>query len=767
MAGHGGINEHSKDQDLAKATVAPKPELTDNLGHRISDDQNSLRVGSRGPTLLEDAHFREKIHHFDHERIPERIVHARGAGAHGLFQVYDTAMAPYTMARVLTDPALRTPVFVRFSTVAGSRGSADTARDVRGFATKFYTQEGNWDLVGNNIPVFFIQDAIKFPDLIHAAKPEPDVEIPQAQTAHDTFWDYIAGTPEAMHMIMWIMSDRALPRAFPMMDGFGVHTFRLVNAQGASHFVKFHWKPTLGAHSLVWDEAQKIAGKDPDFHRRSLAEAINLGVYPEWEMAVQIIPEGEETRFDFDILDATKIIPEDLVPLRRIGKMTLNRNPANYFAETEQVAFMTTNVVPGIDFSDDPLLQGRNFSYLDTQLSRLGSPNWPQLPINRPLAPVSNNQRDGHMRATIDPGRVAYEPNGLQGDIPNQVPAAQGGFVTYPERVSGPKVRERSATFGDHYGQAKLFWNSMTPIEREHITKALQFELSKCNTRDVRLRMLGHLQRINETLAAQVALALGEPAHPGHATATPSGTADSVTETALLAHATSPTTASGGLQRAKGLSLVEGQPGTAKGRKVAILAADGVAAAQVDALLHALKGAGAQGVVVGPHLGSLGGGVEATMTFANTASVLFDAVYVPGGAGSVKTLIQSGDARVFVDEAYKHGKPIAAVAEGAEVLTAAAIGQVIHPLGAAAPTAPAAASGADTTGAAVQTLSEVGRVNGVTAGGASGGSGVQQLAQYGVVVGQGNDLQGVIAHFLTAIGRHRFWGRPDVQRVPA
>jgi len=763
MAGQGGTNEHSKDQDLAAATVEPKPALTDNLGHRISDDQNSLRVGSRGPTLLEDAHLREKIHHFDHERIPERVVHARGAGAHGYFQVYDTAMTPYSMAKVLTDPALRTPVFVRFSTVAGSRGSADTARDVRGFAVKFYTQEGNWDLVGNNIPVFFIQDAIKFPDLIHAAKPEPDVEIPQAATAHDTFWDYIAETPEAMHMIMWIMSDRAIPRAFPMMDGFGVHTFRLVNAHGASHFVKFHWKPLLGAHSLVWDEAQKIAGKDPDFHRRNLAEAITNGVYPEWELGVQIIAEGEEAKFDFDILDATKIIPEDLVPVRRIGKMTLNRNPANYFAETEQVAFMTTNIVPGIDFSDDPLLQGRNFSYLDTQLSRLGSPNWPQLPINRPLVPVSNNQRDGHMRANINAGRVAYEPNRLAGNIPNQVPAAQGGFVTYPERVAGPKVRERSATFGDHYGQARLFWNSMTPIEREHITKALQFELSKCNTRDVRLRMLGHLQHINDVLAAQVALELGEPVHTSHATATPPGTSDSAAQTAVLAHATSPTTASGGLQHTKGLSLVEGQPGTPKGRKVAILAADGVAAAEVTALIAALKDAGAQGVVVGPHLGSLGGGVEAAMTFANTSSVLFDAVYVPGGATSIKALIQKGDAHVFVDEAYKHGKPIAAVAEGVELLTAASIGQSIQPGGAASATAH---DPADATNAAVQNLSEVGRVQGATLGGA-GGTGAQQLSSYGIIVGQGGDLRGVITQFLAAIARHRYWGRPRLERVPA
>jgi len=765
MSNRDGINAHSKDQDLAEATVHAAPELTDNLGHRVSDDQNSLRAGSRGPTLLEDAHLREKIHHFDHERIPERVVHARGAGAHGYFQVYDASLAPYTMARVLTDPSIKTPVFVRFSTVAGSRGSADTARDVRGFATKFYTGEGNWDLVGNNIPVFFIQDAIKFPDLIHAVKPEPDVEIPQASSAHDTFYDYISLTPESMHMLMWIMSDRAIPRAFPLMDGFGVHTFRLVNAQGVSHFVKFHWKPVLGAHSLVWDEAQKIAGKDADFHRRSLRDAIDKGAYPEWEMGVQIIAEGEVAKFDFDILDATKLIPEDLVPVRRIGRMTLDRNPDNYFAETEQVAFMTTNVVPGIDFSDDPLLQGRNFSYLDTQLSRLGSPNWPQLPINRPIARVSNNQRDGHMRATIDAGQVSYEPNGLAAGIPHQVPEAQGGFVTYPEQVSGPKVRQRSATFGDHYGQAKLFWNSMTPIEREHITKALQFELSKVLSRDVRLRMLGHLQHINAVLAAQVARELGEPVHVSSATAMPPGTADSAAQTAVLANATSPTTASGGLQRAKGLSLVEGQPGSPKGRKVAILAADGVAGAEVTAMVQALHAAGAQSAVVGPHLGSLGNGVEAGMTFANTSSVLFDAVYVPGGAESVKALLGMGDARVFVDEAYKHAKPIAAVAAGVELLTATAIGQA---LGRGAFAGAAALSSADkkpekSDTAEVQNLSEVGRVQSaaaMTAGGAP-------LAAYGIIVGQGSQLRNVTAQFLTAIAHHRFWGRPNLEQVPA
>ena len=759
MATHDEIGEHSKDQDLAAAIVAPKPGLTDNLGHPISDDQNSLRVGDRGPTLLEDAHFREKISHFDHERIPERVVHARGAAAHGYFQVYDNSLAQYTKASVLTEPARKTPVFVRFSTVVGSRGSADTARDVRGFAVKFYTEEGNWDLLRNNIPVFFIQDALKFPDLIHAAKPEPDVEIPQAGTAHDTFWDFISLTPESMHMIMWAMSDRTLPRAFSMMEGFGVHSFRLVNAQGQSHYVKFHWKPLLGAHSLVWDEAQKIAGKDPDFHRRNLAESINMGVFPEWEFGVQIFTEADAAKYDFDILDATKLIPEDLIPVRRIGKMTLNRNPDNYFSETEQVAFMTTNIVPGLDFSDDPLLQGRNFSYLDTQISRLGSPNWTQLPINRPLAPVSNNQRDSHMRYTINPGKVSYEPNSLQGNIPNQVPEAQGGFVTYPERVSGPKVRHRSPTFGDHYGQARLFWNSVSAVEREHITKALQFELSKVLTREVRLRMLGHLQRINDVLAAQMARALGDPVHASHATAKPDGTADAAAETAVLKGATSPTSASGGLQHTKGLSQSTGQPQTAKGRKVAILAADGVDAAQVDALTAALKAAGAAGVVVGTHLGSLGNGVVATMTFANTASVLFDAVYVPGGAQSVKALARLGDARTFVDEAYKHAKPIAAVAEGVEVLNASGIGQVIRHAGAAS--AAAHTEPEQATTAEVQSLSEVGSVKLANGGGATG------LAAHGIIVAKGSDLNAGVAQFIAAVAHHRFWGRPDLDTISA
>ncbi len=709
-----------KDQDLAAATTQDMQPLTTNVGQPISDDQNSLKAGSRGPTLLEDYVLREKIQHFDHERIPERIVHARGAAAHGHFQVYES-LADLTMAKVLTDTSLKTPVFARFSTVAGSRGSADTARDVRGFAVKMYTPDGNWDLVGNDIPVFFIQDAIKFPDLIHAAKPEPNNEIPQAATAHDTFWDFISLTPEAMHMVMWIMSDRGIPRSFGMMDGFGVHTFRLVNAQGKSTFVKFHWKPVLGAHSLVWDEALNIAGKDPDFHRRNMWESIAQGNPFEWELGIQTMPEGDETKYDFDILDATKIWPEDLLPVRRVGKMTLDRNPDNYFSETEQVAFNTTNIVPGIDFSDDPLLQGRNFSYLDTQLSRLGSPNFTELPINRPIVEVSNNQRDAHMRHTINKGRVSYTPASLDGHLPDEATPARGGFVSYPEQVNGPKVRQRSESFGDHYGQAKLFWNSMTPPEKEHIAKALQFELSKVETREVRQRMLGHLVKINDVLAAQVGRALGETMQ---SPAVPDGTADAADEMLALGHAMSPTSASGGLQQATGLSLLAGQPSFAKGLKVAILAADGVDAAQVAAIQAALKAEGAMGEVVGTHLGMLGT-VEAQKTFANTASALYDAVFVPGGKDSVALLTQMGDPRQFIAQAYKHGKPIAAAGEGVSLVTASQVGTLL---------------GRDAAPAA---------------------------AEQGVFLDQSGEMPGLTRHFLTALAHHRFFNRKQVEQVPA
>ncbi len=660
----------SKDKALASVTTEDKLPLTTNVGQPISTDQNSLRAGARGPALLEDFVLREKLQHFDHERIPERIVHARGAAAHGVFKLTES-LSDLTTAKVLTDTTLETPVFVRFSTVAGSRGSADTARDVRGFAVKMYTPEGNWDLVGNNIPVFFIQDAIKFPDLIHAAKPEPNNEIPQAATAHDTFWDFISLTPESMHMVMWIMSDRTLPRSFGMMEGFGVHTFRLVNSSGKSTFVKFHWKPVLGVHSLVWDEAQTIAGKDPDFHRRDMWESIEKGNFLEWELGIQTLAQEDETKFDFDILDATKLWPEELLPVRRVGKMTLNRNPDNYFAETEQVAFNTTNIVPGIDFSNDPLLQGRNFSYLDTQLSRLGSPNFTELPINRPSCPVSNNQREAHMRHTINKGRVSYTPASLDGHSPDEATPKRGGFVSFPEQINAPKVRERSKSFDDHYGQAQLFWNSMTPPEKEHIVKALQFELSKVETRAVRQRMLGHLVKINDVLAAQVGAALGETVPGGSAPAKPNGTADSVEETKALANATSPTTASGGAQKSKALSM-QGQPASAKGRKVAILVEAGVDVVQVQAMQKALKAAGASGDIVGPHLGMVSGKsgeVAATKTFANTSPVLYDAVYVPGGA-SAALLKQKGDAHVFLAQTYKHAKAIAVTGEAVDLLTA-------------------------------------------------------------------------------------------------
>ena len=637
--------------------------LTTNVGQPIGTDQNSLRAGERGPTLLEDYILREKIQHFDHERIPERIVHARGAAAHGHFQLYES-LEDLTVAKVLTDTSAKTPLFVRFSTVAGSRGSADTARDVRGFAVKMYTTEGNWDIVGNNIPVFFIQDAIKFPDLIHAAKPEPDREIPQAATAHDTFWDFISLTPESMHMVMWIMSDRTLPRSFGMMEGFGVHTFRLVNAQGKSTFVKFHWKPLAGVHSLVWDEAQQIAGKDPDFHRRAMWDSIKQGIPFEWELGIQTLAEEDEQKYDFDILDATKLWPEELLPVRIVGKMTLDRNPDNYFAETEQVAFNTTNVVPGIDFSNDPLLQGRNFSYLDTQLSRLGSPNFTELPINRPMVPVSNNQRDAQMRYTIDKGRVSYAPASLDGHSPEEVTPAGGGYESYPALVNGPKVRVRSKTFDDHYGQAKLFWNSMSGPEKEHIVKALQFELSMVETREVRQRMLKHLGQINEMLANQVAAALGESS-----SAEPRGTADSVDGAKKLADAVSETTASGGVQKSKALSM-ENQPTSAKGRKVAILVTDDTDANQVSQIHQAIKNAGAMSELVGSHLGMIhtpDGELKIAKTFANTSPALYDAVFVPGGSG-VTALKSKGDAHVFLAQTYKHGKAIGVLGEAVSLL---------------------------------------------------------------------------------------------------
>jgi catalase len=648
---HQSMNKNSKDQQLEQFRSGHDGEaLTTNQGLRVSEDEHSLKAGERGPTLMEDFHFREKMTHFDHERIPERIVHARGFAAHGYFQVYEP-MAEYTKAGFLQDPSKKTPVFVRFSTVAGSRGSGDTVRDVRGFSTKFYTEEGNYDLVGNNIPVFFIQDAIKFPDLIHAVKPEPHNEIPQAQSAHDTFWDFIANNTESAHMIMWHISDRAIPRSFRMMEGFGVHTFRFINEQGKARFIKFHWKPVLGVHSLVWDEAQKLAGKDPDFHRRDLFDAIEMGNYPEYELGVQMIDEEDEFKFDFDVLDPTKIWPEELVPVKIIGKMTLNQNVTNYFAETEQVAFHPGHVVPGIDFSNDPLLQGRLFSYTDTQLSRLGGPNFHEIPINRPVCPFHNNQRDGMHRMTIDRGQVAYHKNSLQSNHPKTSSASEGGYQHYQEKVDGRKVQARSDSFKDHYSQAILFWNSMSDVEKEHMIQAFGFELGKVKSKDVQQQVVEMLGNIDTLLAEQVAESLGaKKPESKPAEVTMSSPALSQMNTAKL-------------------------PNT---RKVAILADHGFNGAEVSGVMEILKKSGITAEIVSKQLGMIkgddGSEIEAQHTLLTGSSVLFDALYIAGGQQSVDSLKQKKEAVYFVDESFSHLKAVGAGKEGAELLAAAGIG---------------------------------------------------------------------------------------------
>ncbi|TDM40380.1 catalase [Macrococcoides goetzii] len=501
-------NEKDKQLEAFRRDHSSDTPLTTNQGLKMAEDEFSLKAGERGPTLLEDFHFREKMTHFDHERIPERIVHARGYGAHGEFELYED-LSEYTKAKFLTDTSKKTPVFVRFSTVQGSKGSNDTVRDARGFATKFYTEEGNYDLVGNNIPVFFIQDAIKFPDLVHAVKPEPHNEIPQGGTAHDTFWDFFAQNPESTHMTMWTMSDRGIPKSFRTMEGFGVHTFRLVNAEGKSHFVKFHWKPLLGTHSLVWDEAQIIAGKNSDYNREDLYEAIDKGDYPEWELGLQILPEEDEFKFDFDILDPTKLWPEEEVPVKRVGKMTLNRNVDNVFAETEQVAFHPGHLVPGIDFSNDPLLQGRLFSYTDTQLSRLGGPNFHQLPINRPVCPFANNQRDGMHQTFVHKGQTAYHNNAINNNNPHTTPAEEGGFEHYHEKIDAHKVRARSESFKEHYSQAKMFYNSLSQPEKEHLRDAFAFELGKCKHDFVKENAVANINKVDKDLATQIAEKIG------------------------------------------------------------------------------------------------------------------------------------------------------------------------------------------------------------------------------------------------------------------
>ena len=640
--------ENRTDQMAGLAAELPGETLTTNAGLSISDNQNQLKAGVRGPTLLEDHVYREKITHFDHERIPERVVHARGAAAHGIFQLYKP-MGEYTKAGFLQDAAIETPVFVRFSTVQGSRGSADTARDIRGFAVRFYTQEGNFDLVGNNIPVFPIQDSIKFSDLIHAAKPEAHNEIPQASTAHDTFWDFISLMPESTHAILWIMSDRGIPRSYADMEGFGVHTFRFINDEGVSSFVKFHWKPVAGVHSLVWDEAQKLGGKDPDFHRRQLWESIDQGNYPEYELGVQIVANEGEFEFDFDLLDSTKLIPESLVPVQIIGKMTLNRNPDNYFAETEQVAFHLGNIVPGIDFTNDPLLQGRLFSYIDTQINRFGSANYHELPINQPIADISNNQRDGFMRHSIVKGRVNYEPNSLGGGCPMQKMMQEVGFATYPEPVEGTKIRQRSPTFADHFSQAASFWRSQADWEKDHIVNAFLFELGKVEIVAIRQRMVSSLTQVDAVLAQRVADGLGMvlPAPP-------------------IGHKDVPYTAKPEMDEK--LSLANNLNKSIKGRKIAILAANMVDGTVLELACTTLESEGACVKIIAPILGDItsieGKLIVVDHSLPTVSSTQFDAVFIAGGMESVKTLCANSFAVLFVKEAYKHGKPIGAADDG-------------------------------------------------------------------------------------------------------
>ncbi|MBY3484804.1 catalase [Rhizobium laguerreae] len=612
--------------------------LTTAQGGPVSDDQNTLRLGARGPALIDDFHFREKIFHFDHERIPERVVHARGYGAHGYFETYES-LAAYTRADLFQRPGEKTPAFVRFSTVAGSKGSFDLARDVRGFAVKIYTQQGNWDLVGNNIPVFFIQDAIKFPDVIHSVKPEPDKEFPQAQSAHDNFWDFISLTPESMHMIMWVMSDRAIPRSLRFMEGFGVHTFRFVNAADESTFVKFHWKPKLGLQSVAWNEAVKINGADPDFHRRDLWQAIQSGNFPEWELCVQLFDQDFADTFDFDILDPTKIIPEEILPVKPIGRLVLDRMPDNFFAETEQVAFMTQNVPPGIDFSNDPLLQGRNFSYLDTQLKRLGGPNFTHLPINAPKCPFHNFQQDGHMAMRNPVGRVNYQPNSWnQG--PRESPVQ--GYRHFPAEEQGAKVRLRPESFADHYSQARQFYISQTPPEQRHIAAALIFELSKVETPVIRERMVSHLMNIDETLASKVGHALGFKSMPKPADAAMPTRQD--------------------LEPSPALSIVERGPKRFEGRKLGILVSDGTDAAIFKALLAEITEQKAAFEVIAPKIGGVtlsdGNWIEAHQMIDGGPSVLYDAVALLPSAEGTGDLLKEATARDFVADAFVHCKYI-------------------------------------------------------------------------------------------------------------
>lgn len=659
---------HNKklDQLQTHSTSNENEKLTTNQGLKINNNQDSLKAGERGPSLLEDFILREKITHFDHERIPERVVHARGSGAHGIFKL-TKSMAEYTKAKFLTELGKETPVFVRFSTVAGSKGSTDLARDVRGFAVKFYTEEGNYDLVANNMPVFFIQDAIKFPDLIHAVKPEPDNEIPQAASAHDTFWDFISLMPESMHMIMWLMSDRAIPRSLRMMEGFGVHSFKFISEEGKVHFVKFHFKPKLGVHSVAWDEAQRISGVDPDFHKRDLWEAIENGDYAEWDFGVQLVPEENEHSFDFDLLDPTKIIPEEEVPVEIIGTLTLNRNPDNFFAETEQVAFHPGHIIPGIDFTNDPLLQGRLFSYTDTQLSRLGSPNFHEIPINRSVNTVHNNQRDGHMRQQIVKGKTSYDPNSIGGGCPFQAMMSEGGFTSQEERVSGAKIRERSSSFVDHYSQAKLFYNSQSAPEKVHLQKALIFELSKVTLPAVRERVVGQLAFIDMTLAWKVAEKLGvevkKPDWPNQSIPADGNMIE------LQSEEREPKT-----RISEALSMKDTVKNTVRSRKIGFIMANGAEGRAVNDLKTKLESEGAKVEIIAPDLAPVkindGSSLTPEHSLTSTASVCFDALYISAGEESAKELMIPENRYPvlnFINEAYKHCKAIC-FGEGTESL---------------------------------------------------------------------------------------------------
>ncbi len=628
--------------------------LTTAQGTPVADDQNSLKGGGRGPTLLEDQHFREKIFHFDHERIPERVVHARGFGAHGFFEALED-ISDLTRAAVFKKGE-KTELFARFSTVAGNQGSPDLARDVRGFAVKFYTTEGNWDLVGNNIPVFFIQDAIKFPDLIHAAKQEPDRGFPQAQTAHDNFWDFISLTPESINMALWIMSDRTIPRSLRFMEGFGVHTFRLINAAGKSHFVKFHWKPKQGLQSVVWNEAVKLNGADPDFHRRDMWDAITMGDYPEWELGMQVFDEKFAEEFEFDVLDPTKIIPEEQVPVRIVGRMVLNRCVDNFFAETEQVAFMTGNLVPGIDFTNDPLLQGRNFSYLDTQLSRLGSTNFTQLPVNAPRCPFHHFQQDGHMAFQNPTGRANYEPNswGKEGG-PREDP--EKGFTSFPEEIEGPKGRYRSETFADHYSQARQFYRSQTETEQDHIADAFVFELSKVETLAIRERVVSHLLNVDEDLADKVVEGLGLKTKPKPADAAMTPRDD--------------------LKESPKLSIILNGPESFAGRKLGALITDGVDIDILEGLKAALEKEGAQIEFIAPQVGGVkasdGTWIEAQQKIDGGPSILYDAIAILVSEKGGEMLTKIPAARDFVADAFAHCKFIGYTAETGPLLEKAGV----------------------------------------------------------------------------------------------